>query len=180
MSGIGGLSGPIIVALLRNLGLDPITQTALGNFLRGRKRTVTNPDEFTRGARSIIRDTEAVGGLETGSVIGEVIGALEGGLIVGKVAEIVSGLQDLLRGGPAEDAARSNGRARGDGGGKGWRQGHIRPGGRQECGYAGRRARAVCGGCSRSCQVVSREIGTLASGVSGRAGYVAPYAASGP
>ena len=117
MSGIAGLSGPIIDALLRNLGLDPITRTELGNFLRGRKTTVTNPDEFTRGARSIIRDTEAVGGLETGSVIGEVIGALEGGLVVGKAAEIVSSLQDLLRGGPAEDTARSNGRARGDGGG---------------------------------------------------------------
>jgi len=117
MSGIAGLSGPIIDALLRNLGLDPITRTELGNFLRGRKTTVTNPDEFTRGARSIIRDTEAVGGLESGSVVGEVIGALEGGLVVGKAAEIVSSLQDLLRGGPAEDSARSNGRARGDGGG---------------------------------------------------------------
>jgi len=117
MSGIAGLNGAIIDAMLRNLGLDPITQTELGNFLRGRKTTVTNPDEFTRGARSVIQDTEAMGGLEAGSVIGEVIGALEGGLIVGKVSEIISELQVLMRGGPAEDAARSNGRARGDGGG---------------------------------------------------------------
>ena len=117
MSGIGGLDRPIIDAMLRNLGLDPVTRTELANFLMGRKTTVTNTDEFTRGARSIIQDTEAVGGLESGSVIGEVIGALEGGLIVGKVSEIISELQVLMRGGPAEDAARSNGRARGDGGG---------------------------------------------------------------
>lgn len=117
MSGIAGLNGAIIDALLRNLDLDPITQTELGNFLRGRKTTVTNPDEFTRGARSVVQDTEAMGGLEAGSVIGEVIGALEGGLVVAKAEEIVSSLRDLMRGGPAEDSARSDGRARGDGGG---------------------------------------------------------------
>lgn len=117
MSGIAGLNGAIIDALLRNLDLDPITQTELGNFLRGRKTTVTDPDEFTRGARSVVQDTEAMGGLEAGSVIGEVIGALEGGLVIAKAEEIVSSLRDLMRGGPAEDSARSNGRARGDGGG---------------------------------------------------------------
>ena len=117
MSGIAGLNGAIIDALLRNLELGPITQTELGNFLRGRKTTVTDPDEFARGARSIVQDTEAMGGLEAGSVIGEVIGALEGGLVVAKAQEIVSSLRDLMRGGDAEDTARSSGRARGDGGG---------------------------------------------------------------
>ncbi len=117
MSGIAGLSGAIIDALLRNLELGPITEAELGNFLRGRKTTVTDPDEFSRGVRSIVQDTEAMGGLEAGSVIGEVVGALEGGLVVAKAQEIVSSIQDLLRGGPGQEPARAAGRARGREGG---------------------------------------------------------------
>ena len=120
MSGIAGLSSPIIDAILRNLDMTEVTRTELGNFLRGRKTTVTDTEEFGRGLRGVSQDIEAGGAVEEGGAIGEIVGALEGGLAVGvsgglivaKGAEIIEGLRDLMRGGRAENDAREHGRGR--------------------------------------------------------------------
>lgn len=115
MSGIAGLSLPIINAITGNLPISNVTRAELRNFLQGRITTVTKEEEFTQALRGLTQDIEVGSVLPEGTATGEILGALEGGalvgigagVIVGKGLEIASELYDLARNTRDEQIARN-------------------------------------------------------------------------